>query len=1589
MKFEALLAHLEETGVRLWLDGDKLRYSGAKDVLTPKLLKQMKLSKGELLIHIRATDKLADKRDSIPQVPRERDLPLSPDQESPWFLDRMLDGNPSDYLRRAYRLTGSLDIAALQRAINVIVERHEILRTVFRAANGKAWQKILEPRELRIEQNDLRDFDSAKREAVAQELCMEESERSFDLGCWPLMRVRVLRLTNEQWVLVLVIHHMIADGQSFDLMFAELEQCYDEFCGEAKAQLPALPIQYADFAAWRRQKIETQSMADQFAYWKNQFQDRATVLNLPTDQPRPAVQSAHGARCALTIPVATCEQMTRLGREEGATLFMVLLTVIKILLHRYTGQEQILVGTPVSMRNRPELSSLIGLVVNMLVLGTTFSGNLSFRKLLRLVRQTVLGGIMHQDVPFERLVSLVQPERDLSRNPLFQVMLQMSKMPTVRLTGLTITPFEFDLVNSPYDISFHLYETDEGLDGHITYDTDLFAADRIDRMAKHFQILLHGAIADPDQALADLPLLTDDERHRQLVTWNNTSFEMPVGETIHELFEARAGLVPDTIAIRDGDNSLTFSELNRRSNRLAHYLISNGAGPGTVVAIYAKRSAHTLAGLLGILKSGSAYLPLDPTYPPDRLAFMLEDSKAALLVIENSLRDSFPATQVPTIFLDDSEFSLSMQSDMNPLVQIPANSPAYIIYTSGSTGVPKGVIGLHRGSVNRFRWMWERYPFVAGEVCAQKTALSFVDHVWEVFGPLLQGIPLVVIPDEALREPAKFVEYISREGVTRLVLVPSLLRTLLDLRTNLESRLPKLTICITSGEVLPTDLAERFLAALPGVKLLNLYGSSEVAADVTAREVSAVDIDKGTIPIGRPIFNTKLYVLDPNRRLLPVGIPGELYVGGVQLADGYLHRSELTKSCFIENPFDNTEGSRLYRTGDLVIYTPDGLLEYLGRLDQQIKVRGYRIEPGEIEQILIQHPAVHEAVVTDREDIPGNKRIVAYYISNQQTQVSSMRLKDFLRDKLPGYMVPSSFVQVTEWPLTPSMKVDRRALVAPEREHYSDQGYAEPNSHLEKAIASIWQEFLGLETVGIHDDFFELGGDSLLGLAVVAKIKRAGIPLTPRQIFEHPTIAELAALALAPEPEAAQQGEITGPVNITPAMHRFLHERGSPCVHRWNLATLLEAKERIDRSHLELVAKHLLDHHDALRLRFSESEGVWQASNPGFGHGSFVSMVDISHLSVEVQKTAIETHSENIQASFNLSEGPILNLTLFDLGIDQPQQLFVAAHHFILEGLSWIIFWHDLETAYRQLSSGQKISFPPKTHSFKEWTETLRDYAKSAELRKELSYWVDLPWSAVRCLPTDFPVAREYNTNASAREVCAAFTEEETDYLLFGSKDSDPEVILTTALAQSLSGWTGSEVVLFDQFRHGRDTVPGGIDTSHTIGFFLSHNPMVIDLSGADTPEAGLASVQKQLRNVPNKGYGYDLLRCLSGDPELKDKLDSLPRSEVVFNYRGRLTDFFAESALFRFSPKMSRSADDAHSISIGSTHDPRGIRYYPISIAADIVGGRLIVKFVYSDNLHRLSTITELRDAFTEFLQMIAGCLEEQSARLTRTAAK
>ena len=1083
-------------------------------------------------------------------------FPTSFPQQLLWLLDQLDPGRAVYNLPGPVRLTGALDIAALEQSLNEIVRRHEALRTTFDEVDGTPMQVIAPGLELTLPVTDLRHLPAGEREAEARRLITEEARAPFDLARGPLVRAELLRLDDREHVLLLTMHHIVSDGWSLQVLNQELAALYEAFSAGRRSPLPELPIQYVDFAHWQREHLQGEALEKQLAYWRAQLAGTPAVLELPTDRPRPAERSFRGARHSMMLPASLTEALKALSRREGVTLFMTLLAAFQALLSRYTSHEDIVVGSPIANRTQTELEGLIGFFANLLVLRTDLSGDPGFRDLLGRVREVTLGAYAHQDLPFERLVEELQPERSLSHTPLFQVMLVLLNNPreALELPGLTLEPLEVDIGTAEFDLTLFMWEEAEGLNVLSEYNTDLFDAATITRMLTAFQNLLEGIVVDPEQRLSTLPLLTSTERRQLLVEWNESQADYP-NQPIHELFEAQAARTPDAVALVFEDKQLTYRELNRRANQLAHYLRKRGVGPEALVGVCMERSLEMVVGLLGILKAGGAYVPLDPGYPPERLAFMLEDSQVPWLLTEQRLWDEMNVGQdailshvVRPILMDADWEAIAQESEQNPISGATADNLAYVIYTSGSTGRPKGVLGLHRGAVNRFAWMWDAYPFEAGEACCQRTSLNFVDSVWEIWGPLLQGVRTVLIPDEALKDAERLVQTLAAHHVTRIVLVPSLLRVVLDSYADLQSRLPELKYWVTSGEAISLELAQRFFEALPRSILINLYGSSEVSADVTCYDTRQMSEQLSSVPIGRPLANTQIYLLDRYLNPSPIGVPGELHAGGAGLARGYLNRPELSAEKFIPSPFSQEPGALLYKTGDLARYLPDGNIEYLGRLDHQVKVRGYRIELGEIEAALQAHPAVQETVVMAREDEPGEARLVAYVVPDPQYHDSSdplqkmsshnltQQLRSFLAKGLPNYMVPAAFVILDKLPLTPNGKVNRRALPAPDRSNPElEATFEAPRTPVEQALAEIWAEVLKLERVGIRDDFFELGGHSLLATQVISRVRQAlRVDLPMRSLFDGPTVAELAEKVEAAKDSGAAPG--------TPAITRVSRE---------------------------------------------------------------------------------------------------------------------------------------------------------------------------------------------------------------------------------------------------------------------------------------------------------------------------------------------------------------------------------------------------------------------------------------------------------------
>ncbi|PMB42624.1 non-ribosomal peptide synthetase [Fischerella thermalis CCMEE 5330] len=1059
--------------------------------------------------------------DTIPIRKNSNNIPLSFCQQRVWFIDQLYHGSSFYNIPSAFHLKGLLNITALQQSLNEILRRHEVWRTTFVLINEQPVQQIASELSWELPIINLEHLSGANWEEEIKQFAAQEAKKPFNLAKGPLVRATLLRLGEEEHVFLLTMHHIITDGWSVGVFMQELATLYVAFSTGQPSPLSELPIQYADFAVWQRDRLQGELLQTQLNYWKQQLSGELPVLQLPTDRPRPAVSTFTGAKQYFRLSKTLTDALNQLSQQEDVTLFMTLLAAFNTLLYHYTDQEDILVGSPIANRNRAELEGMLGLFVNTLVLRNNLSGDPSFRELLHRVREVTLNAYTHQDLPFEKLVEELQPERDLSRNPLYEVMfvLQNTPMSMQEVSGLTLRTLEFDSGTAQLDIFLSMCESQEGLTGFLEYNTDLFDSATITRFINHFQALLESIVADQQQRISQLSPLTAKEREQLLFGWNQTSADYPRNTSLHELFEQQVERSPNAIAIINQSEQLTYEQLNQQVNQLAHYLRKQGITKETLVAICLERDLEMVVGILAILKAGGAYLPLDPSYPIERLSFMLSDSQASLVISHSSLANSFrqmtfDQEQVRLIYIDNEWEIINQESQQNPISIYSGDHLAYIIYTSGSTGTPKGVLGTHRGTVNGLYWLWKTYPFTQQEVCCQKTAISFVDSVWEIFAPLLQGIPTVIIPDAIVKDPQLFIETLAHHKVTRIVLVPSLLRLLLDTYSHLAKNLSHLKLWITSGEVLSVNLAKTFGQLLPEAKLINLYGSSEVSANVTYCDLSLLPDQLTTIPIGRSIDNTLVYVLNSRLQPTPVGVVGELYIGGDGLAKGYLHRPELTQERFIDNPF--VPGSKLYKTGDLVRYLNDGNLEYLGRCDRQVKIRGFRVELGEIEAAIAKHPSIRESVVIAQDHNPKDQRFIAYVVTKQDIDIP--QLSNYLQEKLPNYMVPSALVILDALPLTPNGKVDKLAL--PTDDVIRSQAIASfvaPRNFTELTLVKIWENLLNTSPIGATDNFFDLGGHSFLAVRLMAQIyDQFGHNLPLSTLFENPTIEKLAAIVNQP-----------------------------------------------------------------------------------------------------------------------------------------------------------------------------------------------------------------------------------------------------------------------------------------------------------------------------------------------------------------------------------------------------------------------------------------------------------------------------------------
>jgi amino acid adenylation domain-containing protein len=1371
----------------------------------------------------------------VVRVDRDRPLPLSFAQERLWFLDRLEGGSAAYNLPAALRLTGALDAAALERSLGEIVRRHEALRTVFREADGGAVQVIVPFAGFALPVEDLSKLGGTAREAEVRRRAREHAARPFDLAEGPLLRAALLRLSREEHVLLLCIHHIVFDGWSSGVLVRELSALYAAYRDGAASPLAEPPVQYADYAVWQREQLRGEVLDRQIGYWKERLAGAPALLELPTDRPRPPVQSHRGARETFELPRALLDQLQALGRSEGATLYMVMLGAFQLLLSKYSGSDDIVVGSPIAGRTRREVEELIGFFANTLVLRTDLSADPTFRELLGRVREGTLGAYEHQEVPFERLVAELQPERSLSHAPVFQVMFTLQNVDRSGsgLAGLRMEGVGAEMETAKVDLSLTAIPHDGGVHGVLEYSTDLFDRSTIRRMLGHLERVLEQAAANADLRLSQLELLGEAERALVLEEWNRTAAGVPADRCIHELFETQAAGTPDAEAVAFEGERLTYAELNARANRLAHHLRSLGVGPDARVGICVEPSLEMVVGVLAVLKAGGAYLPLDPAYPADRLRYMLEDGAPAAVLVQTHLRDRVEGADVPLLELDAAAPAWA---------SLPATDPgrggltpehlAYVIYTSGSTGRPKGVRVPHASVGATLAVAGDAFGFGAGDRVPSLASFAFDIWLFETLLPLLGGGSVRLVPRERVPDVPRLMEDLA--WCTTVHAVPALMRRIVEeVRATPEGVLRTLRRAFVGGDAVAPDLLEEMRIAFPAAEIHVLYGPTEAAIICAAHRLGGEAAARQMV--GRPLGNAALYVVEPGGSVAPVGVPGELCLGGASVARDYLGRPGLTAERFVPDPFSAQPGARLYRTGDRVRWVADGSVEFLGRTDHQVKVRGFRIEPGEIEARLAEHPAVREAVVLVREDAPGEKRLVAYVAGDETAGADVLRAH--LSERLPEYMVPAAYVRLETLPLNPNGKVDRKALPAPEGDAFPARGYEAPSGKVEEAVAAIWAELLGAERVGRRDHFFEVGGHSLLAVRVVSRVRQVlGVETSPRDVFERPVLADFAGgLQTAARAEAAaiERVDRTGNIPLSFAQQRlwFLEQFGN-LGSTYHIPMRLRLRGELDRDALARSLDRIVARHEALRTSFPMVDGEpVQRIAPAEASGFLLVEHDLRAWP-DAEDELRRVMSDEASAPFDLAQGPLVRGRLVRMAADD-NVLLLTMHHIVSDGWSTGVLFRELGALYAAFTRGEPDPLPPLPVQYADYAVWHRRWVEGPVLEAQAEYWTETLAGAPELLelPTDRPRPASQDFTGAALKV-------ELDEALTAALKALSQRHGTTLFMTLLAGWaavlarlSGQDDVVIGTPSANR----GRAEVEELVGFFVNTLALRVDLSGAPT----------------------------------------------------------------------------------------------------------------------------------------------------------
>ncbi|WP_281887482.1 non-ribosomal peptide synthetase [Paenibacillus sp. YYML68] len=1515
----------------------------------------------------------------IPVAAAQAHYPVSSAQKRMFILNQLSGASLSYNMPNALRMEGPIDSDGLEQAFRTLIERHETLRTSFEVVNGEPVQIVHDQVEFRMERlkavevgsEGAQESTTGSKSAAAADSVEEvvrRFTRTFDLQTAPLMRVGLVELGANRHLLLLDMHHIISDGASMSVLVDEFIRLY----ADDAADLPQLRIQYKDYAVWQRGDVLSDSYAEHERYWLETFAGELPVLELPTDYARPTTRSFEGSVTEFVLSPELTAQLKRLASETGATLYMVMLAAYTSLLYKYSGQDDVIVGSPIAGRPHADLSRLIGMFVNTLAIRTYPTGPKSFRDYLLEVKEQSLLAFEHQDYPFDELVDRLQLSRDMSRNPLFDTMLvvQNADQPqtNVAIDSLRVSTYAAEHNVAKFDLTLFVTEQQdeqgESLACSFEYATALFKKETVERLGEHLQLLLEMIVSEPAVKLDSIRIVSEAEQRQIVEQFNATTVDYPSEQTISELFEQQVSRTPSHTAVVYEGEQLTYSELNARANRLAHTLRAEGVQQDEPIAILAERSIDMVVGVLAILKAGGAYVPIDADYPEERIAYMLEDSGARLVLAQKlvpALEQAMGATDTSRKLLLLGDASSYSADESNLTSAATPEQLAYIIYTSGSTGKPKGVMVEHRNVV-RLVMNTDYAELNEHTRILQTGAVVFDASTFEIWGALLNGGQLYLVPNETILDAVKLKQAIREYSITTMWLTAPLFNQLLVQERGLFDGLKTLLV---GGDALSVPHINRALQEHPELTIVNGYGPTENTTFSTTHPIREAQTD--AVPIGRPIHNSTAYIVDAALNLLPVGAWGELLVGGDGVARGYLNRPDLTAEKFIDSPFRS--GERVYRSGDLTRWRADGTIEYKGRMDAQVKIRGYRIELGEVETALLQAAPLREAVVLVREDANGQKVLVAYYASDDSLNVRELR--SALSSKLPAYMVPSYFVAVPSIPLTPNGKVDRRALPEPEGEVETGAEYAAPASPEEEALVAVWQSVLGVKRVSVLDSFFELGGDSIKSIQVSSRLFQAGYKLDMKQLFQYPTIRQLSK-HVQKVGRIAEQGEITGSVGLTPIIHWFF-EQGMVEPHYFNQSVMLYRPDSFDEQALLAAMRKLAEHHDALRLIFrkgAHGEG-YEAYNRAIHEGELFTLetFDFTGVTEELLADTVEAAANEVQSSINLEDGPLMKLGLFRC--PDGDHLLIVIHHLAVDGVSWRILFEDIAAAYEQALKGEKLQLPRKTDSFQLWAEELENYATGPAIEREKSYWQQVANTAYQPLPIDYD--QPFAMLADSDSVTVSWSAEETELLLKSAGrayNTEVNDLLLAAVGMAVHDWSGLEHLVLNLEGHGREPIHPDLDITRTVGWFTSQYPVLLELESGRDVSHRIKSVKESLRRIPNKGIGYGILKHLS---PVEERSLYAVEPQVSFNYLGQ------------FDQDMENSSIQTSQYSYGMPLSALMLRKYTLDINGMISGGELGLSISFSTRQYRKETVERLGALLkTSMQRIIAHCVAKERPELT-----